>query len=94
MQDRIKYCQQAIDCGLADQAYYAMASSVKLYSLYLCVPDAISNPAVQLALLGIVHYGQMFLESGPHEAELISDVKDALQHYTPMAELIAQMVAR
>lgn len=75
-----------------DQSYYAMASSAKLYNLYLRVPNAMDNPTVQLALLGIVHYAKMFLESGTREPELIQDTKDALKHFMPMAQIIAQSV--
>lgn len=94
MQDRIKYCRKAIDCGLKDQAYYAMTSSAKLYNLYSRVPNAMDNQVVQLAVLGIVHYGQMFLESGTRDPQLIKDTKDILQHYTPMAKIAAQFAGR
>lgn len=89
LQDRIKYCQKAIDCGLKDQSYYAMASSVKLYNLYSKAP--IDNPFGRLAILGIVNYAQMFLKSGINETDLIQDTKNALKHFLPMAERVAQL---
>jgi len=52
------------------------------------------NQVVQLAVLGIVHYGQMFLESGTRDPQLIKDTKDILQHYTPMAKIAAQFAGR
>ncbi len=88
LQDRIKYCQKAIDCGLKEQSYYAMTSSVELYNLYSSAP--IDNPFGRLALLGIVNYAQMFLKSGTNETDLIQDTKDALEHFKPMAEIAAR----
>ena len=94
LQDRIKYCQKAIECGLKEQSYYAMTSSAKLYNMYQHIPNSMDNPVVQMALLGIIVFAEMFLESGTREPELIQDAKDAIAHYSPMANLVAQMVGR
>ena len=92
LQDRIKYCRKAIECGLKDQSYYAMTSSIKLYKLYQRIPDSIGNPIVQMALLGIIVFAELFLESGAQEPELIQDAKDAIEHYSQMARFVAQQV--
>jgi hypothetical protein len=44
MQDRVVFCQKAIERGLKDQSYYAMASSVRLYILYSRLPNSMDNP--------------------------------------------------
>lgn len=94
LQERIKYCQNAIEFGLTDQSYYAMTSSAKLYDMYQHIPNSMNNPVVQMAVLGVVAFAEMFLESGTRERELIQDAKDAIAYYTPMANIVAQMVER
>jgi hypothetical protein len=79
---------------MKDQSDYAMTSSAKLYNLYLRVPNAMDNIIVQFALLGVVNYAQMFLESGIREPDLIQDAKDALVHFMPMAKIAAQFSSR
>ena len=92
LQDRIKYCQKAIEYGLKDQSYYAMTSSVKLYNLYQSIPNSINNPNVQMSVLGIIMFAEMYINSGLGESELIQDSKDAITYYTPIANLVVSMV--
>jgi hypothetical protein len=91
MQDRVMFCQKAIDRGLKDQSYYAMTSSVKLYLLYSQLPNSMDNPIIREALSGIVKYARLFIDSGSEERELIEDAKLALRTYSPLSCILQAM---
>lgn len=93
LQERISYCQKAIEKGLSDQSYYAMTSSAKLYNLYANASGALENPIVQRALLGIIVFAEMFLETDIAEIALRQDAENAITHYSPMANVVAQMIS-
>jgi len=88
LQDRIKYCSKAIEFGLKDQSYYALVSSVKLYSLYGNIPLSNQNSAAPKALENIIKFAEILIKSGINEPELIQDAKNAIAHYGPMAKLL------
>jgi hypothetical protein len=88
MQERVGYCQKAIDRGLESQSYYAMTSSAKLYLLRWKLPNSMNDPIAREALANIIKYAKMFIASGSDERELVKDAKTALEHYGPMAEIL------
>lgn len=88
MQDRVDYCQKAIECGLKDQAYYAMTSSAKLYLLRSKLPGSMEDPITRDALASIIKYAKIFIGSGSAERELIDDAKGALEHYGLLAQVM------
>jgi hypothetical protein len=85
MQERVKYCQKAIECGLESQSYYAMTSSAKLYLLRWKLPNSMNDPIVRKALADIIKYAKLFIASDSDEHELIEDAKTALEHYGLLA---------
>ena len=87
MKDRVMFCQKAIDRGLKDQSYYAMTSSARLFNLRSALPNSENDPITRDALMGIIKYAKLFIESGSHERDLIADAKGALEHYSPLAAL-------
>ena len=91
MQDRVMFCQKAIECGLKEQSYYAMTSSAKLYLLRSNIPDSIDDKITRDALAGIVRYAKIFIQSGNQDRELIEDAKSAIEHYTPLAKVMGAM---
>ena len=50
------------------------------------------NRVLQSAILGVVTYAQMYLESGAREPEMIQDANNALKQFMPMAQIVAQIV--
>lgn len=91
MQDRVMFCQKAIECGLKEQSYYAMTSSAKLYLLRSNLPGSIDDQITRDALAGIVKYAKIFIESGNQDRELIEDAKSAIEHYGPLQRIVGAM---
>ena len=87
--DRVKYCVKAMDCGLKEQSYYALTSSVKICNLYGNIPGAIENPIFQNSLSNIIKFAEIFINSGTSEHELVQDAKNAIEYYSPMAKLLS-----
>jgi hypothetical protein len=85
LQERVMYCQKAIEHGM-DQSYYAMASSAKLYLLRSNLP--IDDPITLEALANIVKYAKHFIAYGSGERELVEDANGALEYYGPIAKLL------
>lgn len=91
MQDRVMFCQKAIECGLKEQSYYAMTSSAKLYLLRSNIPGSIDDQITRNALTGILKYANIFIESGNQDRELIEDAKAAIEHYGPLGKIMGAM---
>jgi hypothetical protein len=91
LQQRVMYCQKAIEHGEEDQSYYAMTSSAKLYLLRSNL--AIDDPITLEALGNIVKYAKHFIAFGSDERELVEDAKRALEYYGPQAKLLLGMHA-
>lgn len=88
MQDRVMFCEKAINSGLKDQSYYAMTSSAKLYLLRFGLPGSLNDQITRNALSDIVRYAKMFVDSGSREQELIADAKSAIKHYGPLLAIL------
>ncbi|MEP7349836.1 MAG: hypothetical protein ABI668_07780 [Sphingorhabdus sp.] len=88
MQDRVMFCQRAIECGLIEQSYYAMTSSAKLYLLRSNIPGSIDDQITRSALAGIIKYANIFIKSGNQDKELIDDAKSAIEHYGPLGKIL------
>jgi hypothetical protein len=86
--ERIMFCDKAIDLGMKDWSYKAMASSKNLYSLLELGGASTSDQAMRDALNGIVKYSKLFLESGYNDSKLIEDAKGLLKHFEPLAKLL------
>lgn len=91
MQDRVMFCQKAIECGLKEQSYYAMTSSAKLYLLRSNIPGSIDDKIIRDALSGILKYAKIFIESGNQDRGLIEDAKSAIKHYGPLNKIMGAM---
>ncbi len=91
MQDRIMFCQKAIDYGLKEQSYYAMTSSIKLYLLYSNIPNSMDNQITRNALAGIIKYANILIESKNQDKELTDDAKSAIEHYGSLAKIMGAM---
>lgn len=89
LQDRIRYCEKAIEFGLKDQSYYALVSSVKLYELYKKIPLSNEGSIAPKALGDIIKFANILIASGIKEPELIQDAKGAIAHYGQMAKLLS-----
>jgi len=83
MQERISFCQKAIELGLMEHSYTAMASCAKIVQLN----DSLDDAATRDALRGAVRYAKMFLESRNTDPGLIEDAKGVLERYGRMDEL-------
>lgn len=86
--NRVKYCVKAMECGLIEQSYYALTSSVRICNLYGNIPGAIDNQIYKSSLANIMRFGKAFINSGTSEHELIKDAKDAIAYFSPMAKLL------
>lgn len=90
LNDRILFCSKAVDLGLLDQAYYAMASSVALHSVAIAEGPETELNITQI-LDDIVKYGDIFLSSGYEDGELIAEVKSSLDYWRPLAHVMSQV---
>ncbi|RZN98123.1 hypothetical protein EKG40_31430 [Pseudomonas moorei] len=87
LQDRIMFCEKAISLGLIDHAYHAMVSCANLYAILAPKQNNITDASTRSALNGIIKYARHFIESGYDDPELISDAKELLKQYVPIAQL-------
>jgi hypothetical protein len=90
LQERVMYCQKAIEQG-EDQSYYAMTSSARLFLLRANLP--IDDPITLEALGNIVKYAKLLIASDCDQRELVEDAKRALEYYGPQAKLLLGMHA-
>lgn len=88
LEDRIMLCEKAMNLGLKDQSYYAMASCVNLYSILAPQQKNVTDERTRKSLDGIVKYAKLFIDSGNNDPELISDAREILKHYAPLAIMI------
>jgi hypothetical protein len=85
--ERIRFCELAISKGLEDRSYQAMGSYARLYALVGAQPGSAFSKEIGDILDGIIRNAKIYLASPKADPEYVQDVRDALSHYSEVAEL-------
>lgn len=88
--ERIRFCELAISKGLKDRAYQAMGSYYRLYALLGAKSGSAFSREINDIVDGIIRNARIYLACRNPDPEYIKEVKDALAHYSELAELYGE----